>query len=176
MLLSGLASTFDSGLCAGASLWAIDTVKLSNEERECLYKERLNIELTDKERIIKEDLDRKTPIRSRYAMVGLTLLGLLVAFMVEYIPGFGLDKLWWVFNAIASMAVVPTILSLYWNRQSTKGVLLGFAGSFIGIVFFVIGNAINNNDMVVFSAIFIIIISLIMNLIFPSKVAFKDIQ
>lgn len=174
MLLSGLASTFDSGLCAGASLWAIDSVKLSQLERNVLQKERIGIPLDETEQLTKKDLDRKTPIRSRLAMVGLTILGLIVAFLVEYIPGFGLDKLWWVFNAIASMAVVPTILSLYWDRQSTKGVLLGFACSFIGIIAFIIGNAIDNNSLIVWSAVFIVIISLIMNLAFPNKEKFVD--
>src|ERR1035437_1411007 len=172
MLLSGLASTFDSGLCAGASLWAIDSVKLSKDERNVLNSERLGTPLDDKELQIKKELDRKTPIRSRQAMIGLTLLGLIVALLIEYIPGFGLDKLWWVFNAIASMALVPTVLSLFWNRQSVKGVLLGFASSFIGIIFFIVGNAINNIDLIVFSAVFIIVISLIMNLIFRSKEKF----
>lgn len=172
MLLSGLASTFDSGLCAGASLWAIDSVKLSDEERNVLQKERLGIPFEGTEKQVKMELDRKTPIRARQAMIGLTILGLLVALLVEYIPGFGLDKLWWVFNAIASMALVPTILSLYWNRQSAKGVLIGFACSFIGIIVFIIGNAVNNNDLVVLSAVFIIVISLIINLAFPSKIKF----
>lgn len=173
MLLSGLASTLDSGLCAGASLWAIDSVKLTDGEREALRKERLGIPLNESEKKSKTDLDLKTPRRSRQAMVALTLLGLLVAIMVEYIPGFGLDKLWWVFNAIASMSLIPTILSLYWDRQSAKGVMLGFAGSLIGIITFIIGNAINNNDMIIFSAIFIVGISLIMNLAFPSKEKFE---
>lgn len=172
MLLSGLASTFDSGLCAGASLWAIDGAKLSEEERNILQKERIGTALNEKELKVKQELDRKTPIRSRLAMIGLTIMGLIVAILVEYIPGFGLDKLWWVFNAIASMAVVPTILSLYWNRLSVKGVLLGFASSFIGIVLFVLGNVVNNNDLIVFSALFIIVISLVMNLAFPSKEKF----
>lgn len=172
MLMSGLSSTLDSGFAAGASLWAIDMVKLSKDEKAVLRKEKLNINLSDEEIIIKNDLDSKTPKRARYAMIGLALIGLVVALLVEYIPNFGLDKLWWVFNAIASMAVVPTILSLFWDKLSAKGVLLGFIGSFIGIVAFIWGNAINNIDLIVFSAIFIIVISLIMNLIFPRKEPF----
>jgi urea-proton symporter len=173
MLLSGLASTFDSGLCAGASLWAIDSAKLTDEEKNVLYKERIGEKFNESELSIKCELDKKTPVRSRKAMIGLTILGLIVAIMIEYIPGFGLDKLWWVFNAIASMAVIPTILSLYWNRQSAKGVLLGFAGSFVGIITFIIGNAVDNNNLIVVSAVFIVLISLVMNLCFPSKNEFK---
>jgi len=172
MLMSGLSSTLDSGFAAGASLWAIDIVKLSKAEKNILHKERLNIELTDEEQSIKEKLDKNTPKRARMAMIGLAIIGLLVALLVEYIPNFGLDKLWWVFNAIASMAVVPTVLSLFWNKLSAKGVLYGFIGSFVGIIGFIWGNAVNNINLIVFSAIFIILISLLMNFIFPRKEPF----
>jgi len=175
MLLSGLASSFDSGLVAGASLWAIDSVSLSEVENEVLRKERLGIPLTDKgELLAKEKLDKEAPRRSRQAMVGLTLLGLIVAFLVEYIPGFGLDKLWWVFNAIASMAVVPTILSLFWDKLSAKGILFGFIASFIGIIVFIIANAINNNNLIVISAVFIVLVSLVFNLAFPNKTPYTN--
>ena len=172
MLLSGLSSTLDSGLCAGASLWAIDTMKTSEKEKEILRKEKLGLSLSDEEDKVKTDLDKKTPRRARQAMFVLVVVGILVAVAVENIPGFGLDKLWWVFNGIASMTVVPTILSLYWDRQSIKGVLLGFLFSFIGIIFFIAGNALGNNDMVIWSGIGIICISLIMNFAFPSKERF----
>lgn len=172
MLLSGLASTLDSGLCAGASLWAIDMAKNSDMEKKVIHKERLGIILDDDELKVKNELDKKTPIKSRQAMFGLTLLGLFVAFLIEYIPGFGLDKLWWVFNAVASMAVVPTILSLYWDRISSRGVLWGFLCSFVGIIAFVVGNAVNNTLLIVLSSVFIIIVSLAINLSFPSKERF----
>ena len=173
MLLCGLSSTLDSGLCAGASLWAIDTVTLNDTEKEVLRKERLGLALTKDENQIKNNLDEKTPRRARQAMIGLLVVGILVAMAVQYIPGFGLDKLWWVFNGIASMTVIPTVLSLYWNKQSPKGVILGFVCSFIGMIFFIIGNATNNNDLVVLAALFIVVISLIMNLVFQSKEEFS---
>lgn len=172
MLMSGLSSTLDSGFAAGASLWAIDSVKLSKIEKEVMRKERLELELSSEEEKIKIELDHKTPQRARQAMVGLALIGLFVALLVEYIPNFGLDKLWWVFNAIASMAVIPTILGLYWDKLSARGVLYGFISSFIGIIGFIWGNAIGNTNLIVFSAVFIIVISLIMNLAFPSKEKF----
>jgi hypothetical protein len=82
--------------------------------------------------------------------------------------------LWWIFNAIASMAVVPTILGLYWDKLSAKGVLLGFVGSFLGIVGFIWGSAIGNTNLIVFSAISIVAISLVMNFVFPRKEAFTE--
>jgi len=174
MLMSGLSSTLDSGFAAGASLWAIDSVKLSKPEKEVMSKERLGVELSQEEQNIKKELDRKTPIRARQAMIGLAVLGLIIALIVEYVPNFTLDILWWVFNAIASMAVVPTILGLYWDKLSAKGVLLGFLGSFIGIIGFIWGSAVGNTNLIVFSAVFIVVISLVMNLAFPSKKSFSE--
>ncbi|QHI38653.1 Sodium/glucose cotransporter [Kordia antarctica] len=172
MLMSGLSSTLDSGFAAGASLWAIDSVKFSKFEKEVLRKERLGQSLTKEENTIKKDLDRKTPIRARQAMIGLAIIGLIVALIVEYVPSFTLDVLWWIFNAIASMVVVPTVLGLFWNKLSARGILFGFIGSFIGIIVFIWGSVVSNTNMIVFSAVFIILISLIMNLSFPSKEKF----
>ena len=174
MLLSGLSSTLDSGLVAGASLWAIDGVKLTEQEKEVYRKERLGQGLNDEEILIRENLDKKTPIRARSAMVGLAVIGLLVALAVRYIPGFGLDKLWWVFNGVATIVVVPTVLSVFWDKLSAKGVLLGFIGSFIGIIAFIYGNAQGNTDLIVGSSLFIIVISLVMNLAFPLKEPFNE--
>ncbi|NQT64032.1 MAG: hypothetical protein HQ556_13810 [Candidatus Marinimicrobia bacterium] len=175
MLMSGLSSTLDSGFAAGASLWAIDSVNLSKAEKSVLQKERLGLAFSEEELTIKKVLDISTPKRARQGMIGLAMVGLAVALSVEYIPGFGLDRLWWVFNAIASMALVPTILGLFWDRTSVKGVLYGFIGSFVGIIAFIWGNAIANTDMIVGSAVFIIGISLILNFSFPSKEPFIGI-
>lgn len=174
MLMSGLSSTLDSGFAAGASLYAIDSIKLSSPEKEVMRKERIGQELNKEEVKIKKELDRKTPIHARQAMIGLAVIGLIVALIVEYVPNFTLDILWWIFNAIASMAVVPTILGLYWDKLSAKGILLGFIGSFIGIIGFIWGSAIGNTDLIVFSAVFIVAISLIMNLTFPNKKVTKN--
>lgn len=174
MLLSGLSSTLDSGFSAGASLWAIDVVTLSKEEKVVVKKERLEEDLNEGELRVKEELDRKTPIKARYAMIGLAIVGLIVAILVEYVPGFGLVKLWWVFNGIASMSLIPTILSLFYPKLSAKGVLLGFAGSFIGIIGFIWGNAIGNTNLIVGSAVFIILISLFFNLVITDKTQFKN--
>lgn len=172
MLMSGLSSTLDSGFAAGASLWAIDAVKLSKDEKEVMKKEKLGDNLSADEKRIKEELDRKTPKRARQAMIGLAIIGLIVALIVEYVPNFTLDILWWIFNAIASMVVVPTVLGLFWDKLSARGILFGFIGSFIGIIAFIWGSAIGNTNLIVFSAVFIIVISLVMNLSFPSKEKF----
>jgi urea-proton symporter len=142
MLLAGLSSTLDSGLSATSSLWVTDIAKTKND---------------------------KEAIRSaRKSMFGISILGLLVALAVIYIPQFGLFHLWWIFNTIAACVVVPTILSLYWNRLSSKGVLWGVLTAFvIGLPLFIYGNLINNSFWIVGASLFIVAISTIFCLIMP---------
>ncbi|MBW2999082.1 hypothetical protein KY339_00275 [Candidatus Woesearchaeota archaeon] len=144
MLLSGLSSTLDSGLSAASSLWVTDVSKAKSDD---------------------------AAIKSaRYAMVGIAILGLLVALSALYIPGFGLKHLWWVFNTIAACVVVPTVLSLYWDKLSEKGVFWGVLVAFvIGIPLFIYGNIIDKPVWIVGAALFIIAVSTIFCLIFPRK-------
>jgi urea-proton symporter len=140
MLLAGLSSTLDSGLSAASSLWVIDVAK------------------------------KKTVKTARKAMIGITVVGLLIAIGVIYIPGFGLQHLWWVFNTIAACVMVPTVLSLYWDRLSEKGVVYGVSTAFIvGIPLFIYGNIIGSAAMIVSASLFIVAISTGFCLALPKK-------
>jgi len=140
MLLSGLSSTLDSGLSAISSLWVTDVMKANSE---------------------------KQSIRSaRAAMIGISLLGLSVAYLALTLPGFGLKHLWWVFNTIAACVVVPTILSIYKKSPNEKGVFWGIIISFtIGVPLFVYSNIINDPNWIVGSSLLLIGISTVFSLI-----------
>lgn len=146
MLLSGLSSTLDSGLSAASSLWVTDVAKKT---------------------------DDKGAVKSaRRAMIGTAALGLLVAYGALYLPGFGLKHLWWVFNTIAACIMVPTVLSLYWDRLSEKGVFWGVLVAFVvGIPLFIYGNIIDKPVWIVGSSLFIVAISTIFCLLMPKKVS-----
>lgn len=148
MLLSGLSSTLDSGLSATSSLWVTDVSKAK---------------------------DDNSAIRSaRWAMFGVTVLGLLVAYSVYFIPQFGLFHLWWVFNTIAATVVVPTVLSLYWKRLSAEGVFWGVLVAFVvGLPLFIYGNIIDKPAWIVGSSLFIIAISTLFCFAIPSKTAWN---
>ncbi len=167
MLLAGLCSTLDSGLCAASSLYAIDMAPHSEKEREIIRKERIGKELNEEDKKIKEVLDEKTMKRARASMFGLAIIGLITAYIVQHL--FSLTRLWWIFNGIASCFVVPTVLSLYYKKLSAKGAFYGILGSLIGMVFFIYGNWVKNDMITVFSAIFIIVISLIFCFSFKRK-------
>jgi len=150
MLLAGLSSTLDSGLAAASSLWVTDIKKSTT-------------------------LDTDAIKSARKAMVGVTIVGLLVAFGVLYIPGFGLKHLWWVFNTIAACVVVPTILSLYWKKLDERGVFWGILVSFIvGIPLFVYGNIIDKPIWIVSSTLFIIAISTIFCVTMKQKAVYQQ--
>ncbi len=103
-------------------------------------------------------------------MVAITIAGFLVAVAANNIPGFGLKHLWWIFNTVAACVVVPTVLSLYWDRLDAKGVFWGVLVAFIvGVPLFVYGNVINNPVWIVGASLFIILISTTFCLVFSKK-------
>jgi Na+/proline symporter len=144
MLLAGLSSALDAGLSAASSLWVTDAIKA-----------------TDDDGAIKA---------ARWSMVGITALGLLVSLGAVYIPGFGLQQLWWVFNTIAACVMVPTVLSLYWKKLSERGVFWGVLTSFVvGIPLFIYSNILNQPAWIVGSSLLIVAISTLFCLILPRK-------
>jgi Na+/proline symporter len=167
MLLCGLMSTLDSGMCAASSLYAIDLAKLTAAQRAVLAKERLGGLLNGEEQSVKDQLDRETVHRARTGMYIISVLGLILAWIVQYL--LSLDRLWWIFNGVASCFVVPTVMSLYYKRLSAKGVVSAICVSGVGMVVFVYGNWVENDVITVFSALFIIVASLVCCLAFPRE-------
>ena len=103
-------------------------------------------------------------------MVWLTILGFLVALAVIYIPHFGLQQLWWVFNTVAACVMVPTILSLYWERLSAQGVFWGvIVAFFIGLPLFVYSNLADKPLWIVLSALFVVLVTLAFCLALPKR-------
>jgi urea-proton symporter len=133
-LLGALSSSFDAGLCAAASMWVTDVARPKTDE---------------------------AAVRSaRQAMIGINILGLLVAMAVLNIPNFGLDKLWWIFNTIAACVMVPTVMALYSDRVTEAGVFWGVLVSFVvGIPVFIYSNIINSPRWIVGSSLFIVAVS-----------------
>ncbi|MEK7065258.1 MAG: hypothetical protein AAB963_02330 [Patescibacteria group bacterium] len=170
MLLSALFSTLDSGLNAASSLYVIDVVKYTDKEKEILRKTEEGTSLSFEEENIQKTLDNKGVRNSRWAMVGITVLGFLVALAAKYIPGFGLKHLWWIFNTVAACVVVPTVLSLYWEKLDARGVFWGVLVAFVvGIPMFVYGNIIDKPVWIVGASLFIIAVSTGFCLLMPKK-------
>jgi len=144
MVLGALSSALDSGLCATSTLWVTD-----------VYKPKSNVDAVKS---------------ARLAMIGIALAGLLVALAVQYIPGFGLKQLWWVFNTISACVVVPTILSLYKDNLSEAGVFWGvLAAFFVGLPLFIYSNVVDKPVWIVASSLFIIGISTLFCLFWRAK-------
>jgi urea-proton symporter len=159
MLLNGLSSALDSGFAATASLYAIDMRRLTRQQVSLQDKERLNLPLTDEEKRLVKVEDGRSVFASRISMVILAIVGYLVALGAKEL--FPLDRLWWLFNGVASMFVVPTLLSIYWDNLSVRGVIVGLVASLVGMIVFVYGNYIQNDTIVVYSAIAIVLINLV---------------
>jgi len=104
--------------------------------------------------------------------LGIAAIGLITAFIVQHV--FSLDRLWWIFNGVATCFVVPTVLSIFWDRLSAKGAFYGILGSLVGMVVFVYGNWIQNDLITVFSAIGIIVINVFFCLLFKRETPWQQ--
>ena len=103
-------------------------------------------------------------------MIAFTVVGLAVAMGVLYIPHFGLQQLWWVFNTIAACIMVPTLLTLYWDRVSDRGIFWGVLVAFVvGIPLFIYSNILNNPAWIVGSSLFIVFISTALSVLIKEK-------
>lgn len=172
ILLSGLESTLDSALCAASSLYAIDMAPLNPAERELLRKERLEVPLSEEDVRAKAQLDVLTVRRSRVAMYGISILGLITALIVQHL--FPLDRLWWIFNGVASCFAVPTVLSVCWDRLSARGAFWGIVASLIGLGPFVYGNWVQNDVITVVSAVGIIVVNLACCLVLRRETPWRE--
>ncbi|MCW2275295.1 hypothetical protein GJ654_12530 [Rhodoblastus acidophilus] len=168
MLLCGLSSALDSGFAAIASLYAVDLRTRSSDETIVLNKTRLGEALSEREKAIAAQQDPTVVRAARFSMVVLAFAGLMVAFFVRDV--FPLDRLWWIFNGIASIFVVPTVLSIYWDRLSAKGVIIGIIASLIAMIAFIYGNYVQDDVIVVFGALAIVGVNLLSCFIFSRKV------
>ena len=177
MLLSALFSTLDSGLNAAGSLYVTDVVKYNDKEKEVMKKIDTATQLTIEEAAVGKQLDKRGVKNAQLAMIGITVLGFFVALAVNFIPGFGLKHLWWIFNTVAACVVVPTVLSLYWKRLDARGVFWGVMIAFVaGISLFVYANIIDNATWIVGASLFIIAVSLGFCLLMPRKKGTEDLE
>jgi Na+/proline symporter len=173
MMLGGLCATMDSAMCAASSLFAFNCFPFSESERQIRVKELAGGSLTAEELLIQNELDRKTLKRGRLAMLGIAIVGLLVALAVLRIPGFGIKYLWWVLNSAGMCVAVPTVLSLCWNKLDSKGVFWGtMIGFLVGIPVFVYSNAVGVTWLTVATSIGIVLVSTLFCLLFQRKEPF----
>lgn len=111
--------------------------------------------------------------RGRLAMVGITIMGLLLAFAILYIPGFNLQYLWWIGNSVGMCVAIPTVLSLYWNKLDAKGIYWGtMIGFFVGVPLFVYSNVVCQTWLTVADSIGILAISALFCFLFKRQEPF----
>lgn len=136
MALCGLSSTLDSAYCAIGSLTAVD-----------IYKRYKNKTASDQQ-IIRA---------SQIGMILFVVFGTIVAM----IPGMKLLWVFLIYGALASAALVPTILSLYWKRLTARGAFWGSFLSFaIGLPLSIYANFTENAHLIVLAAVASVVIGL----------------
>lgn len=124
LLLAALCSSLDSALVASSSLYKLAKTRRTGGE----------------------SLGAFTVNDSRLAMVAIGLVGLSISVLVKVTPGLDLKYLWWFLNTIGACVAVPTVLSLFWERLTSKGILVGsLAGLGIGLPVVVYASINNYN-------------------------------
>lgn len=140
MLLAGLCSTLDSALSAASSLDALIQKKPWIEGRPLSHEVSV--------------------ARARRSMVWISLIGLAIAYLVEFIPGFGLKYLWFIVNTVGACVAVPTVLSLFWDRLTGRGIVIGSGlGVLIGLPLMVYASTQGNEPLLAGTYVLIILIS-----------------
>jgi urea-proton symporter len=169
-LLSVLSSTVDSALVAAGSLWATDVMKHDDREKNALMKYGRGETLTAGEERLVLERDRDAVRASRWTMVGMTVLGVGLAYVAHYVAGFGMSQLFLVSISIAASISVPTVLSLYWERLSARGVFWGILIAIVvGMPLFFYANTIKNDVLIVASSLFMVGVSTLLCLVFPGE-------
>jgi Na+/proline symporter len=112
LLLAALCSSLDSALVASSSLYKLVRTQPWSARTEGNF----------------------SVLEGRIAMVAIGLIGLLIGVMVKAVPSLDLKYLWWFLNTIGACVVVPTVLSLFWDRLSASGIIIGsVAGLTVGL-------------------------------------------
>jgi Na+/proline symporter len=137
MAVCGLSSTLDSAYCAVGSLGAND-----------IYKRYIN----------KQPNDKQLVRASRLFIALFAVIGTGIAL----IPGMQLLWIFLIYGALASSALVPTILCLYWKRLTPKAAFWGpFLSFIIGLPLSIYANFSENAYLVVLAAVLSVLIGLI---------------
>ena len=141
MILSGLASTGDSALCAGGSLVAVD-----------LYKRYVN----------PHSSDEKALNVSRLAVLGMAVASVGIAL----IPGITILSLFLFYGTLRSSTLMPTLVILFRKKVAPWGIFWGVALAIgFGLPLYLIGVIRGNVDLKVAANIGIVIISLVFPLL-----------
>jgi Na+/proline symporter len=171
MMLGGLCATMDSAMCAASALYTFNCSSLTEQDRQANIEESSgSIEASNRQNA----WDKKVLLRGRLAMVAITVIGLLLALAIVYIPGFGLQYLWWILNSVGMCVAIPTVLSLYWDRLDAKGVYWGtLIGFIVGVPLFVYSNVTGETWLTVAESIGILAVSALFCLLFKRKEPFR---
>lgn len=167
MMLGGLCATLDSAMCATSSLFCFNCLSISKDESRANIEESFEAKVSGDEVKVLDSFDKKILLRGRLAMIGITVLGILLAFALIYIPGFNLQYLWWVLNSVGMCIAIPTVLSLYWDKLDAKGVFWGsMIGFLVGVPLFVYSNVIGQTWLTVATSLGMLLISAFFCLLF----------
>jgi Na+/proline symporter len=140
MLLSCLCSTLDSVLCAASSLYAVDLLRGATTDQPS------------------EDHGTRQVATARVGMFVTATLGLAIA----CIPGLQLVHLFLFYGTWRASTMIPTVLTLCWQRLNSNAVFAAILCSLIfGAPIYAAGNLFNNPFLSMSGSILVVVIGLV---------------
>ena len=138
MLLSGLCSTLDSVLCAMSSLASVALAGSAKEDQ------------------IREHGMGKVSI-ARVSMLVTAVIGLGIAL----IPNLQIVHLFLFYGTWRASTMIPTVLSLYWDRLNSRAVFTAILASLtVGAPIYAAGALLKNPHLSVLGSILVLLIGL----------------
>ena len=140
MLLSGLCSTLDSILCATSSLASVDLGDGSSKEIEV------------------DDRGTSKVGVARMAMLVTAGVGIGIAF----IPDLKIVHLFLFYGTLRASTMIPTVLSLFWERLNSKAVFVAILSSLVfGAPVYAAGVYLKNPHLSVGGSLMVVIIGFV---------------
>ncbi len=165
VLLCGLSSAMDSAMSAASALWTIDVVR---------HRERLRAAAAPAAPAAPAaapsdgahdpqdggPADARMIRHSRAAMVGVSALGVALAYGAYFIAGFGVKQLFLVGIATSAAVSAPTVLSLYRDDLDERAVFWGIVAAVsVGFPLVVWGNWVRSDRAVAVASVLMIAVS-----------------
>jgi SSS family transporter len=142
MCLAALSSTLDSAYLAVGSLTSVD-----------IYKKYINKSATPQKMV-------------RASQIGMAIF-VIIGVGIAMIPGVKLLWIFLIYGALASSALIPTILCLYWKKLSARAAFWGpFLSFLIGLPLSIYANFTENANLIVVAALASVLIGLIVCVLF----------
>jgi urea-proton symporter len=146
MVLAALSSTLDSVLCAAGSLIAVDLIPGEDTAKS---------DKPSTSGVSDRSQENKKLRVIRVGMLVTAILGIGIAF----IPGLQIVHLFLFYGTWRASTMIPTVLTLYWDKLNSRSVFVAILGSLIlGAPVYALGTLFNEPYLSVTGSLMVVLL------------------